>query len=770
MQELRHIIPARGSLLFRLGEILTAAALAGILLFGFFVGYEYRKYARLIDQQLKAGPFSNTLNFYAAPRSVEPGERLDAGDLVNHIYKIGYREQPGAKAGWFVRTKHTIEVHPREGSEFASGAARLEFRNGKLARIVSLDGRKLGQYSFDPELIANISPDREKRRMVRFPEIPKTLVNAVLSAEDKRFFEHSGLDSLRMLKAAYVDLRDGRKQQGASTITMQLARNLWLDPAKSWRRKFHEVLIAAHLERKLSKQQIFEYYANEVYLGRRDTFSIHGFGQAAWDYFGRDIRQLTLSQSALLAGLVQRPGYFDPMRHPGRARERRNLVLRLMLANGFITEQEYRSAAAEPLGLSPGASRSADAPYFMDLLAAELQRRFQDRDVRIRNVYSTIDGDLQRAAVEAVRIGAAKLDKTLAKRMKDGARPEVALVAIDPRTGEIKALVGGRNYQESQLNRALARRPVGSTFKPFVYAAAFNTALSGGPTVFTPASIVDDERATFQFGDETYEPDNFKHASYGQMTVRQALARSSNVATVKVAEAVGYNRIADIARAAGLVTARGTPAVALGAYDATPLELAGAYTVFANQGAALKPTLVEEIRGLDGRVVYQHSPEQTKVLDPRVAYLVTNLLEGVMNYGTGAGARAAGFALPAAGKTGTARDGWFAGFTSELLTVVWVGFDDYRDLGLEGGKSALPIWTEFMKRAAKIPGYDSASPFQPPAGITTAEIDPETGQLASPNCAEVRNEYFIAGTEPLAYCDLHSHTAALAPQLQPVVR
>ncbi|HWR50950.1 MAG TPA: PBP1A family penicillin-binding protein [Bryobacteraceae bacterium] len=756
------------------GKIL-AGALLGIMFFALALGYQYHRYAKVVDQQLEANPFSDTLNFYAAPKTVAPGEKIQPDDLTDSLYRIGYREQEGFRGGWFKRTKKTVEVHPRQGSEFASGAARLEFSNGKIARIVSIDGKKLDTYQFDPELIANVTPDREKRRMVRFGELPKSMIDAIIATEDKRFFDHGGLDMLRLAKAAYVDLKEGRKEQGASTITMQLARSLWLDNAKNWQRKLREVIIAKRLEDKFSKQQIFEFYVNEVYLGRRGTYSIHGIGQAAWEYFGKDVRQLTLPEAALLAGLIQRPSYFDPFRYPDRARQRRDLVLRLMRNNGLISAKEYRDATAQQIQVSPPEARPSEAPYFMDLLTSELQHRFQDHAIHVRNVHSTIDADLQRAASEAVRLSLPKLDKLAARTSKDGVKPEVALVALDPRTGEIKALVGGRNYQRSQLNRVLARRPVGSTFKPFVYAAALGTALNNQGDVLTPATLVDDSPATFEYGDEQYNPGNFQQTSYGVMTLRQALVRSDNIAAVKVAETVGYKRVADLARSAGLVTARGTPAVALGAYDATPLELAGAYTVFANQGDYVKPALVREVLGPNGQVVFRHQPERRALLDRRVAFLMQNMMEGVMNNGTGFGARAAGFTLPAAGKTGTSRDGWFAGFTSNLLTVVWVGYDDYRDLRLEGAKSALPIWTEFMKRAHKLPRYADAKPFPIPSGLVTAEIDPESGQLASPSCWEARSEYFIAGTEPSSYCDLHGHTAELAmpgylAPVQPVAR
>jgi penicillin-binding protein 1B len=383
-----------------------------------------------------------------------------------------------------------------------------------------------------------------------------------------------------------------------------------------------------------------------------------------------------------------------------------------------------------------------------------MQTRFNGDQYARYQVFTTLDLELQQAAVEAINVGMERVDKLLAKKVK-GAKAQAALVALDPHTGEVRAAVGGRNYNESQLNRVLAMRQPGSVFKPFVYAAAMNTALRGGSQIFTPASVVDDSPTTFTFGKTIYEPGNYKESFNGPITLRRALMRSANVATVKVAEGVGYKRIVEIARAAGLNDAiQATPAVALGAYEATPLEIAGAYTMFANGGVYVRPTFISQIRDSEGKLIYSHTPERRQVLKPSVNYLMVSMLQDVVNSGTGAGARARGFRLPAAGKTGTSRDGWFAGFTHGLLCVVWVGFDDNRELGLEGSKSGLPIWTEFMKRAAKI--RKIGGNFKQPSGLAGATIDPESGQLATDLCPDSRNEIFIAGTQPGESCTLHT--------------
>jgi penicillin-binding protein 1B len=336
-------------------------------------------------------------------------------------------------------------------------------------------------------------------------------------------------------------------------------------------------------------------------------------------------------------------------------------------------------------------------------------------------------------------------------------QPQVALIALDPHSGEIKALVGGRDYGSSQLNHTAAKRQPGSAFKPFVYAAALNTAIEGGAQIFTPATTIVDEPSTFQFDNQTYQPGNFKRDFRGTVTLRQALAHSLNVATVKLAQMVGYGAVVEMARRAGMNdNIKPTPAVALGAYEATPLEIAGAYTIFADGGNYVKPAMLALVRSPDGQVLYQHSPEARPALDPRVAYLMVNLLEEVLRSGTGAAARARGFKVPAAGKTGTSRDGWFAGFTSQLLCVVWVGFDDNRQLNLEGAKSALPIWTEFMKRAIEHRGYRDAKSFLAPSGVARVNLCSESRQLAVPECSSTYPEYFVAGSQPADECPLHS--------------
>ncbi|HVW85370.1 MAG TPA: transglycosylase domain-containing protein, partial [Bryobacteraceae bacterium] len=737
----------RRGILRRRVAILTALVVP-LLVISIPAGLFYRHYAAEIDQRLLDGPFHDSVNIYASPFILSAGDGLTATDVESELHLASFEASDRGAPRTFRAAGNTIDVFPSQGD-----SARITAGPKGIARI-EVNGHAVRSWTIGYPLMANLSSDREKRRLISFDKIPPVLVKAVVSAEDKHFFQHNGLDLPRVIKAAYVDFRDGRKEQGASTLTMQLVRGLWLHPEKRWKRKLAEAMMTIHLERKWSKEKIFETYANQVYLGRDTAYSIHGFAEGSEYFFGKPLRDISLPEAALLAGMVQRPSYFNPYRNPNRARDRRDLVLALMRDNGYIGRSDYTQAVGAPIALrAPGQRRDTyAASWFLDLVSDELQK---DRgDEQSSDVYSTIDLNLQRAAHEAIDTGMQQVDKLLARKYKtSGSRAEAALIALDPQTGEIKALVGGRNYAQSQLNRILAKRPPGSVFKPFVYAAAVNTAVGGGENVFTPASTVDDEPTTFWFGGKSYEPANFRNETFGTLTLRDALAKSDNVAAVKVAESVGFGSVVAMARRAGLNDEiRATPSVALGSYAVTPLEMAGAYTAFANGGLWVRP-----------KFLHNEQPEVRQAMDPRVAYVMVNMLEEVLRSGTGAGVRARGFTLPAAGKTGTSHVGWFAGFTSRLLCVVWVGFDDYRELDLEGAKSALPIWTEFMKRAALLSPYRYAKEFFAPGGIDTARICSDTGKLAGDYCVDTRNEVFIAGTEPQEKCDLHQFQNVAGP-------
>jgi penicillin-binding protein 1B len=759
----KNSLPVR-FFLSRWGKILffTCAAVFCAAV-GVFVFY-YNKYANMIDQRLRTGVFANTSVLYAAPRPVIVGEEASLKEIAGYLRRCGYSESNTSRYGWYHLRPDAIEINPGPDSFDTEGAV-VKVGGSHVTQIISLrDQSERTQYSLEPELITNLfDQKREKRRIVHFNDIPKPMVNAVLSAEDKHFFQHAGFDPIGIVRAAWVDVREGRNHQGASTLTQQLARTLWLGPERGWRRKVPETFITLHLERKLSKEQIFEDYANSIYLGNQGSFSINGFGQGAQVYLGKDLSQITIAEAALLAGLPQSPGMYDPFRHAEKAKGRRNLILKAMRDNGYITEKEYDDAASSPIKVTREMVESSDAPYFVDLVNDTLQNQFSDRDFQNSSyrVYTTLDMNLQRDAVTAVRNGILETDKQWKRRNKkygtdDFPLAQVAMVVLDAETGEVKALVGGRSYGVSQLDHVLAKRQPGSSFKPFVYATAMATGINSSGVPITPATTVIDEPTTFWFDEKPYEPSNHGNQFNGQVTLRHALAFSLNIPAVKVAEMVGYDKVSATAHAVGLTSTKATPSIALGSYEVTPLDIAGAYTVFPNRGTLVKTSFIKTIRDQKGGTVFDSKPDRKQVMDPRVSYVVLNMMQEVLCCGTGAAVRSQyRFTLPAAGKTGTSFDGWFAGFTSKLICVVWVGFDDNRDFKLEGAHSALPIWAEFMKLAHEHREYRGVHAFDAPDGIVMAQIDADTGQLAGPNCPKTRPEVFITGTQPVDLCQVH---------------
>jgi penicillin-binding protein 1B len=749
--------PVGKAFLILCGVLFLAAA-------GTFI-YFYNQYAKLIDERLAGGAYNSTSRVFAAPTAIAVGDATTPADLAGTLRHAGYNENRNNPIGYYTLRADAIDIFPGADSYFDQEASAVKFSNGKISRIVALnDNTDRPQYELEPQLITNLHDrKREKQRVVHYEDIPANLRNAILSAEDKRFFSHSGFDPIGIARSAWIDIRRGRNEQGASTLTMQLARNMFLTLDRNWRRKAAEIMITLQLEQKLTKEQIFELYCNQIDLGYHGAFELRGFGEAAQAYFGKDLKSLTLPEAATLAGIARGASYYNPYRHPDRVKDRRNWILGMMRQNGYIDDREYGVATETPLKLQNGATETSDAPYFVDLVNEDLDKRFPGYDFQVHNdkIYTTLDLNLQRAANEAVSVGMKQVDDIARKQKRwktaPFVEPQCALIALDPHTGEIKALIGGRNYGMSQLNRILAERPPGSIFKPFVYATALNTAVVGGTTTLTPASIVVDEATTFTVpGQPDYEPQNFEHEFEGPVTLRHAMAKSLNVATIKVAEMVGYKNVVNFAHKAGISEdVKATPAMAIGSYVATPLEMAGAYTVFANKGVRVQPTLISLIKESNGKVLLDQKPQTKPVLDPRVDYLMVSMLEEVLRSGTAAGVRGRGFTVPAAGKTGTSHDGWFAGFTSDLLCIVWVGYDDYSQLDIEGAHSALPVWTEFMKRAIQLRPYSNPREFQAPDGVVTINIDPLSGMPATAACPKQAPEVFIAGTEPVGACPLH---------------
>ncbi len=744
----------------------VALAVPAVLVSG-LTAYYYVTFSRMIDARLHGELQRTDPRIFARPFTVRRGQRTTEAQMIDRLNDLGYAQRPRAEApGEFAIGRDALAVIPRTGDRqgqtvrfvFASRPAGA----GSLIGI-ELAGRRqnVESVAFDAPLItALVTGGREKRRDVPLSAIPPRMVQAVVAIEDRRFYDHPGVDPIGTARAVLTNIFGSRKYlSGGSTITQQLIRNTFLSAywglerarEKDPRRKFTEWLMSFALERRLSKEQILELYLNDVYLGQRGSFAIHGVPEAARLFFGKDISNVSLTEAATIAGVIQAPPRYSPFNNPDKSKERRNTVLHAMEETGFISSDAAERAAHEPLQVVARALES-EAPYFIDYVSQELQER--SKATGAVDVYTTLDLQLQRLAQDAVRDGLVRVDQLLARRKRQPA--QAALIAIDPRTGEILAMVGGRSYNQSQYNRAVnARRQPGSVFKPFVYLAAFERAQAEGRTDLTPATVVLDEPTAFTFNQQTWTPSNYDNEYDGPITLRRALARSRNIATIKVAESTGYDNVASLWKRIGAGTPpRPYPSIALGVFEASPYEIASAYTLFPN-GGTLRPlrAITRIVSG--GQNVVVDVPAVRTVARPDTTFLVTNMMRSVLNEGTGAAARAAGFTLDGAGKSGTTndlRDAWFVGFTPELMTVVWVGLDDNQALGLSGSQAALPIWTQFMIRA--LAGHQSTA-FQVPDGITFVDIDRDTGKLATPSCPRVFHEAFLAGSEPTEPCSLH---------------
>ena len=736
-----------------LGVVLTLVLFSGI------VSYFYVSFSRMIDARMH-GEFQRTdPRVFARPFAVRRGQRITLLQTIDRLNELGYAQRPRAQMpGEFAIGRDALAVVPRAG-ERRGQVVRLVYAASKTGTggliNIELPAKKQSTdaLGFDAPLItALVSEGREKRRDVPLAAIPSHMIRAVVAIEDRRFYDHPGIDIIGTTRAVLTNIFGTRKYlSGGSTITQQLVRNTFLTQEKSLKRKFTEWFMSIALERRLTKDQILELYLNDVWLGQRGSFAIHGVPEAARLFFAKDVSNLNLVEAATIAGVIQAPPRYSPFTNPDRAKERRNVVLHAMEETGFISPDADERASREPVQIAARALES-EAPYFVDYVSQELQER--TKATGAVDVYTTLDLQLQRIAQDAMRDGLTRVDQILARRKRR--YPQAAMMAVDPRTGEILAMVGGRSYNQSQYNRAVsARRQPGSVFKPFVYLAAFERAQADGRTDITPATVVLDEPTAFTFNQQTWSPSNYDNEYHGPITLRRALALSRNIATIKVAESTGYDTVAALWRRVGIGTPpRPYPSIALGVFEASPYEIASAYSIFPN-GGVLRPLRAISRIVDNGTDVPIDLPAPKTVARRDTTFLVTNMMRSVLNEGTGAAARANGFTVDGAGKSGTTndlRDAWFVGFTPELLTVVWVGLDDNQALGLSGSQAALPIWTQFMTRA--LAGHGNVS-FETPEGISFVDIDRDTGKLATPSCPRVYREAFLVGTEPTETCPVH---------------
>jgi penicillin-binding protein 1B len=716
---------------------------------------------------------------YSDSTMLYPGERLDEIGFFQRLARLNYhRVAPGQVR---LRGEYSFDqkrgtlvlfLHDFRYAYYDFAGALLTLKISPVQTIESIEDLftdKL-QYSaeLEPEFLGAIFQGSwEQRRLVPLSDIPPALIDAVLAAEDHRFYEHHGIDLVRTARAAWIDFTAHHVLQGGSTLTQQLMKNFFLTSKRDWHRKITEALMAYIAERRYSKNEILELYLNDIYLGQRGQEGIYGVWEASQFYFSRQPRDLTIAQMATIAGMIRSPNRFNPFRHVATATMRRSEVLAAMLQDGYISKPAYDEAVLEPLRTREPYTESNDAPYFVDHVKHELAERYPPSVLTGEGlrIFTTLDVHMEKQAEQAIEHNLLSLEERhpSLKRKEKSEQLESCLVAIEPQTGRIRAMVGGRDYRQSQFNRVTqSHRQPGSAFKPVTYLAALQQAFEGGAAQFLPTSYINDEPFTWQLGTTSWTPKNYKDRYFGRVTLEFALEESLNSATLRLADAVGLERVLAMANKLGFGDLPPYPSVVLGGIEVEPMQLAAMYAILANEGMEVQPYVVGAVVNAKGQVIEGHELKAEQVLAPEVAYSMDFMLERVIQHGTGMGVRKAGFLRPAAGKTGTTNDSvdaWFAGFTPNLLAVVWTGFDQKEALGLTGAEASLPAWTDFMK-AATVSRPDGDFPM--PSDVVRVRVDPLTGYLASPYCPVTMKGVFPKALAPTETCPFHTSTTKVA--------
>ncbi len=747
--------PSRARRLFHTLFNAWTLSLAALFLLASFltVTYYWFEFSDRIDRRLLSGEvFTPSAGIYSAPKTLRTGEAISALGLIAYLKSAGYIERNNRADADRSRYAYEFGKLTIEPGVTAIVDGQKMFQTLEVA--FSADGKavekirdlgtamELKSAAVEPRILSTIAAEGDgRRKTVKFADLPPHLIKAMTVTEDRAFFDHYGVNFRGIARAAWrrYDGEDDSPiaNQGGSSITQQLVKNLFLTNEQTLQRKVTEAFMSVIIETRLTKEEIFTLYANQIYLGQQTGVAIYGVGEASAAYFDKDVSQLTLPEAAFLAGILRSPNRYNPYKNVERVRERRNQVLDSMRETAAISEQQYLNARNTPLELRVVSSKDdlEGMPYFSQYVVDELPKIVSDPEaLQHLRVYTSIDPDLQKLAYKTVSERLAKLEK-LYKKQSPG-NLNAALVAIRPKTGEIVAMVGGRNYLDNQFNRATsAMRQPGSVFKPFVYAAAINSAYEPASRVFTAASVLKDEKKVFTFDNNSYAPNNYGDSfSNKEITLRDALVRSKNTITVDLGMQLNIGRVMNLAARAGLPRVeRAYPSMALGTAEATPLQVATGFTAFANLGERVLPMPITKVTKGDGTTAVAPIADRQSVLRPDVAYIMNDIMKDVINRGTAASVQSWGLRnvegkVGIAGKTGTSRDGWFAGYTPELVCVVYVGFDNNDDLGLKGSDSAMPIWADFMRDALKLhPEWNGE--WAMPASIRRAEIDTRNGAL-----------------------------------------
>ncbi|MBI4125464.1 MAG: PBP1A family penicillin-binding protein [Deltaproteobacteria bacterium] len=760
-------------LLFRI--FVLSLALAGIL--AILIGAHVKRLEKIVERK-----FSSVTRRWNIPSRVYsdafylyPGVDLARREVIKKLDRLAYRKVAAVQGpGDFSLQPGSLEIYlhdfayPQE--KFAGFPVRIEKEGEIVRRLTDLEsGEELPLVKLEPEEMAAIFDEKmEDRTIITLKDCPQHLLEAIILIEDERFFKHKGIDPVAIARAAVADLLAMKIVQGGSTLTQQLVKNFFLTSKKAFRRKFNEALMSMILERKHTKAEILEAYLNEIYLGQRGTSSVTGVAEAAKHYFAKEVHQIGLAESALLAGLIRNPSLYSPFRDKEKAIARRDFILKKMLEQEIIDEEKYQQAATEELVTPKVELKPVFARYFIDFLKTQLADFYPEEVLETEGlrIFTTLDMTMQFTAKEALNEGLADLEKKFGHLLPEEYREgklQGCLVAISPQNGYVRAMVGGRDYAESQFNRCTqAARQPGSTFKPFVYLTALDPGRAG--QTYTLASLVEDKTFEMETPEGPWSPQNYDKKEHGLVTLRTALEKSYNIATVKLALNVGLEKIVRTAHDAGITSPLSPfPSLALGVFEVSPLELAQAFAVFPNRGLRTRALSIIHVTTSEGDVLEKETLKIQRAFDEAPIALVTSAMQGVMERGTAAAVRAFGFHGKAAGKTGTTsdyRDAWFAGFTPDLLALVWTGFDDNTPIEMSGARAALPIWSAFMKKVAG----ESTAAFTFPKEIVQVAIDPETGGLATRQCPVTFTEYFIEGTEPTELCP--HKTGKLLPSIR----
>lgn len=745
-------------------RILKASFFAAMLLtaslaaYGFYLSLE-------IDKRFSGRRWSIPSKVYSDTTILFPGHEITRVSLERKLERLGYRRvghEPramgemrisGDRLDLFLNDLQIPHVK-RQGF-----AAELRFKGSRIVSIAhSKTGKPLPLIEIEPELLMFFfGPEREQRRLVSIKDIPQHVIQAILAAEDNRFYEHFGVDPLGILRALYVNITHGNIRQGGSTITQQLAKNYFLSPDRTFSRKIREVFLAVTMELTYAKDEIFEIYLNEIYLGQKGSISVNGIGEASHFYFGKPASLLTLDEGAAIAGLIRAPNHYSPYADKERCTQRRNAVLKAMNKLGWITQPHFEKAISRPVTPFGYETYRRQAPYFVDYVSSQLAKLYPEDALSSLDlsIYTTLDTEVQNAAEGALSRGLERLSSPDRKKGTKG-RPQGAVLVMQPKTGYILAMVGGREYDESQFNRLTqAMRQPGSAFKPFVFLSGLDD--------FTPATHFSNEPKTYDVEGRMWRPRNYSPVEEKQITMRNALAKSINTATVDLAMKVGLDRVSETARSFGFSSPLlPYPSLALGSFEVIPLELARAYCAFASEGALPEPLSVKDVVDENGNNLERRYMSLQRVTTPAKAFIISSMLRSAVEEGTGRPLKTLGIGFPVAGKTGTTndlKDAWFVGYTPELLTLVWVGNDQGEPLHGSGAQVALPIWADLMKGVRQ---HLSGRWFEMPHGVVEKEICLESGFLALPgNCTQRRREVFLEENVPSEHCMLHANPKAM---------